>query len=82
LQKAYAALEPGGKVLILDMVISDPAKPNYDYLTHYLCGIGMNFSVLEFKDHAIYPELLHELGFRDVTFAEGYDHVLYQAVKA
>ena len=82
LQKAYAALEPGGKVLILDMVISDPAKPNYDYLTHYLCGIGMNFSVLEFKDHAIYPELLRELGFRDVTFAEGYDHVLYQAVKA
>jgi bacteriochlorophyll C20 methyltransferase len=82
LQKAYAALEPGGRVLILDMVISDPAKPNYDYLTHYLCGIGMNFSVLEFKDHAIYPELLRELGFRDITFAEGYDHVLYQAVKA
>jgi bacteriochlorophyll C20 methyltransferase len=82
LQKAYAALEPGGKVLILDMVISDPSKPNYDYLTHYLCGIGMNFSVLEFKDHAIYPELLREIGFRDITFAEGYDHVLYQAVKA
>lgn len=82
LQKAYEALEPGGKVLVLDMVISDPTKPNYDYLTHYLCGIGMNFSVLEFKDHAIYPELLREIGFRDITFAEGYDHVLYQAVKA
>jgi C-20 methyltransferase BchU len=82
LQKAYEALEPGGKVLILDMVISDTNKPNYDYLTHYLCGIGMNFSVLEFKDHAIYPDLLREIGFQDVTFAEGYDHVLYQAVKA
>ncbi len=82
LQKAYAALPQGGKVLVLDMVISDPQKPNYDYLTHYLCGIGMNFSVLEFKDHAIYPDLLREIGFTDVRFAEGYDHVLYQAVKA
>lgn len=82
LKKAYEALPQGGRVLILDMVISDPDKPNYDYLTHYLCGIGMNFSVLEFKDHAIYPELLREIGFADVTFAEGYDHVLYQAMKA
>ncbi len=82
LKKAYEALEPGGRVLIVDMVISDPAKPNYDYLTHYLCGIGMNFSVLEFKDHGIYPELLKEIGFGEVSFAEGYDHVLYQAVKA
>lgn len=82
LKKAYDALPPGGRVLILDMVISDPQRPNYDYLTHYLCGIGMNFSVLEFKDHAIYPELLQELGFTDVSFDEGYDHVLYQAVKA
>ncbi|WP_205703894.1 bacteriochlorophyllide d C-20 methyltransferase BchU [Candidatus Chloroploca sp. Khr17] len=81
LQKAYEALEPGGRVLVLDMIISDRSKPNYDYLTHYLCGIGMNFSVLEFKDHAIYPELLREIGFDEVTFAEGYDHVLYQAVK-
>lgn len=82
LQRAYDALEPGGKVLIVDMVISDPNKPNYDYLTHYLCGIGMNFSVLEFKDHAIYPGLLREIGFTGVTCAERYDHVLYQAVKA
>lgn len=82
LKKAYEALEPGGRVIIVDMVISDPTKPNYDYLTHYLCGIGMNFSVLEFKDHAIYHELFAELGFTEVSFAEGYDHVLYQAVKA
>ncbi|PDW04110.1 bacteriochlorophyllide d C-20 methyltransferase BchU [Candidatus Viridilinea mediisalina] len=82
LQKAHAALEPGGKVMIIDMVISDKDKPNYDYLTHYVCGIGMNFSVLEFKDHALYKELLQELGFRDITVTEGYDHVLYQAVKA
>lgn len=82
LQKAYDALPSGGRVLILDMVISDPAKPNYDYLTHYLCGVGMNFSVLDFKDHAIYPGLLAQLGFRDVRLDSAYDHVLYQAVKA
>jgi bacteriochlorophyll C20 methyltransferase len=81
LTKAYDALEPGGRVLILDMVISDPAKPNYDYLTHYLCAVGMGFSVLEFKDHAIYPELLRSIGFGDVSFTAAYDHVLYQAVK-
>ena len=81
LKKAYDALPSGGRVLILDMIISDPEKPNYDYLTHYLCGIGMNFSVLEFKDHGMYPGLLRELGFGEVSFTEGYDHVLYQAVK-
>jgi bacteriochlorophyll C20 methyltransferase len=81
LKKAYDALPGGGRVLILDMVISDPQHPNYDYLTHYLCAIGMDFSVLEFKDHAIYPDLLRQIGFTDVTFDEGYDHVLYQAVK-
>jgi O-methyltransferase. len=62
LKKAHDALPRGGRVIILDMIISDPARPNYDYLTHYLCSIGMNFSVLEFKDHAIYPELLQEVG--------------------
>lgn len=81
LKKACDALPRGGRVLILDMIISDPARPNYDYLTHYLCSIGMNFSVLEFKDHAIYPELLQEVGFSEVTCDEAYDHVLYQAVK-
>jgi bacteriochlorophyll C20 methyltransferase len=41
----------------------------------------MGFSVLEFKDHAIYPELLRSIGFGDVSFTAAYDHVLYQAVK-
>ena len=82
LRQAYAALAPGGRVIIVDMNISDPQKPNYDYLTHYVCGIGLDFGVLEFKDHAIYPDLLREIGFTDVTFAEKYDHVLYQAAKA
>lgn len=80
-QKAYDALEPGGRIVILDMIISDPAKPNYDYLTHYLCAIGMGFSVLDFKNHTIYPEVLRNVGFRDVQFDEAYEHVLYQAVK-
>jgi bacteriochlorophyll C20 methyltransferase len=80
-QKAFDALPPGGRVLILDMIISDPEKPNYDYLTHYLCAIGMGFSVLECKDHAIYPEVLRSIGFDDVRVDAAYDHVLYQAVK-
>jgi C-20 methyltransferase BchU len=81
LKKAYDALEPGGRVLILDMIISDPKKPNYDYLTHYICSVGMGFTVLEFKDHGIYPDVLRSVGFTDVTMNEAYDHVLYQAVK-
>jgi bacteriochlorophyll C20 methyltransferase len=81
LKKAYDALEPGGRVLILDMIISDPQKPNYYYLTHYICSIGMGFTVLEFKDHAIYPDVLRSVGFTDVTFDQAYDYVLYQAVK-
>jgi C-20 methyltransferase BchU len=80
-QKAFEALEPGGRILIIDMDISNPHKPNYDYLTHYMCAIGMGFSVLEFKDHHIYPEVLRSVGFSDVTFHEAYEHVLYQAVK-
>lgn len=81
LKKAYDALESGGRVLILDMIISDPEKPNYDYLTHYICSVGMGFTVLDFKDHAIYPDVLRSVGFSDVTFNEAYDYVLYQAVK-
>ncbi|MEI7768804.1 MAG: C-20 methyltransferase BchU [Chloroflexales bacterium] len=81
LKKAYDALGSGGRVLILDMIISDPQKPNYDYLTHYICSIGMGFTVLEFKDHAIYPDVLRSVGFTDVTFDQAYDYVLYQAVK-
>ncbi|MEI8308320.1 MAG: C-20 methyltransferase BchU [Chloroflexales bacterium] len=81
LTKAYDALESGGRVLILDMIISDPEKPNYDYLTHYICAISMEFSVLEFKDHTIYPDVLRSIGFIDVSFDQAYDYVLYQAVK-
>lgn len=81
LKKAYDALPVGGRVLILDMIISDPERPNYDYLTHYLYSIGTDFSVLAFKDHKIYPELLREIGFDEVVCDEAYDHVLYQAVK-
>lgn len=80
-KKAFDALESGGRVIILDMVICDEQKPNYDYLAHYLGAIGMHFSVLEFKSHTIYPEVLRSVGFTDVRFDEGYDHVLYQAVK-
>lgn len=81
LKKAYDALPVGGRVIILDMDISNPQRPNYDYLTHYLCSIGMDFSVLDFKEHTLYPDLLRELGFGEISFDEAYDHVLYQAVK-
>jgi bacteriochlorophyllide d C-20 methyltransferase len=81
LRKAYDALPPGGKVLICDMIIDDAERPNYDYLTHYLCAIGMGFSVLEFKSHTVYTQILSELGFREIRVASDYDHVLYQAVK-
>ncbi len=80
-QKAFESLEPGGRILILDLIISDPEAPNYDYLTHYICAIGLNFSVLDFKSHTIYPDVLRRVGFEDVTMHEAYEHVLYQAVK-
>lgn len=81
IQKAYDTLPVGGKVLIADMVIDNPERPNYDYLTHYLCAIGMGFSVLEFKGHAVYNQILEQVGFGDIRVAAAYDHVLYQAVK-
>ncbi|EFO81046.1 C-20 methyltransferase BchU [Oscillochloris trichoides DG-6] len=81
LKKAFDAIEPGGRIFILDMVISDQNKPNYDYLTHYICSIGMGFSVLDFKDHELYTKILEGIGFTDVTMHAAYDHVLYQAVK-
>jgi bacteriochlorophyll C20 methyltransferase len=80
-QKAFEALESGGRIMLLDLIICDPKKPNYDYLSHYMCAIGMNFSVLEFKSHTIYPDVLRSVGFQDVQLTEAYDHVLYQAVK-
>jgi bacteriochlorophyll C20 methyltransferase len=81
LKKAFDAISPGGRVIILDMEICDPNKPNYDYLSHYICGIGMDFSVLDFKKHAEYPNILKSVGFTDVTFNEKFGHLLYQAVK-
>lgn len=81
LRKAFDALTPGGRVLIADMIISDPEHPNYDYLSHYVCGVGMNFVVLDFKDHAVYPQLLAECGFSDISFDEQHGYVLYQGVK-
>jgi bacteriochlorophyll C20 methyltransferase len=81
LRKAFEALAPGGRVLVVDMIISDRDNPNYDYLSHYLCGVGMAFSVLDFKDHALYPALLEQVGFRDVSFDQAFGHVLYQAVR-
>ncbi len=80
-QKAYEALESGGRILILDMIICDPDKPNYDYLSHFLGAVGMQFSVLDFKSHTIYPQVLRNVGFEEVRFDQAYDHVLYQAVK-
>lgn len=80
-QKAYEALEPGGRIVILDMIICDPQRPNYDYLSHYLGAIGMGFSVLDFKSHVIYPDVLRRVGFEDIQCDEAYEHVLYQAVK-
>lgn len=79
--RAFEALPPGGRILICDMVIDDANSPNYDYLSHYLCAVGMPYSVLEFKSHREYPAILAAAGFADVAFDEAYDHVLYQAVK-
>jgi bacteriochlorophyll C20 methyltransferase len=81
LKKAYDALPTGGQVLICDMIIDDPKHPNYDYLTHYLCAIGMGFSVLDFKSHTVYNQILTDLGFTQIKSVTAYDHVLYQALK-
>jgi bacteriochlorophyll C20 methyltransferase len=80
-QNAFKGLNPGGRIFILDMNISDPDAPNYDYLTHYVCAIGLQFSVLDFKSHTLYLDILRSVGFEDITCTEAYDHVLYQATK-
>jgi bacteriochlorophyll C20 methyltransferase len=80
-QRAYDALNPGGRILICDMIIDDLEQPNYDYLSHYLCAVGMDFNVLDFKSHSAYNAILQSIGFQDVTCNQGYDYVLYQAVK-
>lgn len=80
-KKAYDALPVGGKVLILDMIIDDPEKPNFDYLSHYILGAGMPFSVLGFKPQDAYKGILETIGFSDVRIVRKYDHLLCEAVK-
>jgi bacteriochlorophyll C20 methyltransferase len=63
------------------MIIDNLAQPNYDYLSHYLCAVGMDFNVLDFKSHSAYHNILQSVGFCDVSCDEGYDYVLYQAIK-
>ncbi|AOS84880.1 C-20 methyltransferase BchU [Chlorobaculum limnaeum] len=80
-KKAFDAMQSGGRLLILDMVIDDAENPNFDYLSHYILGAGMPFSVLGFKEQARYKEILESLGYTDVTMVRKYDHLLVQAVK-
>lgn len=80
-RKAYDALPAGGKVLILDMIIDDPENPNFDYLSHYILGAGMPFSVLGFKPQDAYRDILEKIGFSDVRIVRKYDHLLCEAVK-
>ncbi|MBV5328671.1 MAG: C-20 methyltransferase BchU [Chlorobium sp.] len=81
-QKAYDALPSGGKVLILDMIIDDQENPNFDYLSHYVLGAGMPFSVLGFKEQSAYKEILESIGFSKVRTVRKYGHLLCEAVKA
>ncbi|NTV06683.1 MAG: C-20 methyltransferase BchU [Chlorobiaceae bacterium] len=81
-RKAYEALPPGGRLLILDMIIDDPENPNFDYLSHYILGAGMPFSVLGFKQQSSYKEILESLGFRDVRTVRKYGHLLCEAIKS
>lgn len=80
-KKAFDALKPGGRLLILDMVIDDQEKPNFDYLSHYILGAGMPFSVLGFKEQSRYKDILESIGFTDVTMIRRYEQLLVQAVK-
>ena len=81
-RKAYEALPAGGRLLILDMIIDDPENPNFDYLSHYILGTGMPFSVLGFKPQNTYKEILESLGFRDIRTVRKYGHLFCEAVKA
>jgi bacteriochlorophyll C20 methyltransferase len=80
-KKAFDAIVPGGKVLILDMIIDEDDNPNYDYLSHYILGAGMPFSVLGFKKQDKYREILQSLGFTDVRIVRKYEHLFCEAVK-
>jgi len=79
--KAFDALNPDGKILILDMIIDEPKKPNFDYLSHYILGTGLPFSVLGFKQQSRYEEILESIGFTHVRTIRKYDHLLCEAVK-
>ena len=79
--KAFDALTPGGKVLILDMIIDNPEKPNFDYLSHYILGAGLPFSVLGYKQQSRYKEILESIGFTNVRTIRKYDHLLCEAEK-
>ncbi|WJW66503.1 C-20 methyltransferase BchU [Candidatus Chlorohelix allophototropha] len=80
-QKAYDTLEPDGRLLLLDMNISDDHSPNYDYLTHYLSSVGTDFVQMEFKHHNTYSKIMGEIGFKDIKFDDAWDNILFQAVK-
>lgn len=79
--KAFNALEAGGKLLVLDMIVDEKDHPNYDYLSHYIMGIGMPFSVLGFKEQSNYKPILEKIGFTDVRMVRRYDHLYVEAVK-
>ncbi|PWW81246.1 MULTISPECIES: bacteriochlorophyllide d C-20 methyltransferase BchU [Prosthecochloris] len=79
--KAFNALEAGGKVLVLDMIVDEKEHPNYDYLSHYIMGIGMPFSVLGFKEQSNYKPILEKIGFTDVRMVRRYEHLYVEAVK-
>lgn len=81
-KKAYDAIPAGGRILILDMIIDDPENPNFDYLSHYILGAGMPFSVLGFKQQSAYQGILESLGFSNVRTVRKYGHLLCEAVKA
>lgn len=81
-KKAFDALQSGGKVLILDMIIDEPNDPNFDYLSHYILGAGMPFSVLGFKEQSSYKGILEGLGFKNVRTVRKYGHLLCEAEKA
>ena len=80
-KKAWEALPSGGKLLILDMIIDDPENPNFDYLSHYILGAGMPFSVLGFKEQSRYKEILEAIGFSNVRTVRKYGHLLCEAIK-
>jgi len=81
IRQAAQALEPGGRLILLDLNISDKQNPNYDYLTHYLSAVGTDFAPMEFKDQSIYRDILSRVGFGEITFTDEYENILYQAIK-